>query len=1061
MPSESFLRQMVLTFLFALLAGCGGGGGGGADRPETFSLTIQAAGLAAGDSVTLSGGGATVSFERDGSAILLSAASGTAYNVTIADQSLSTRCSVADPTGNLNGNTTIAVDCAPAPRFSVAGTVSGLEDGQTLILSLGDTAQQVSGNGVFAFDDALFDTQDIALTTAQVPTFLRCSSEGVPPRIEGTDVDGIDVQCVSKVLAPALVADVEVSFTDNSADITNIVAFQGGALFGGGQDTELWFSDGTTSGSREVLDIDPDGDSDPLNFLAVGDRAFFIAEVAKREYRLWQTDGSASGTSEVSAVPADSVTRLRHLGDEVLFVAADPAGGQEIYISDGTEAGTRMLRNILDSDFGSPVGTAFEGAVLNDRLCFAARDTVNGPMELWVTDGSEAGTIQATDLVATFGLQNTELTRFTVFAGAVYFWLDAFDGTGSRVNGLWRSDCTGSGAELVADYASVSRPGRILGADADRLYFAAPKADGGQGLFVADGTAIAEINVAATAPLLFSSLVPTANGTLFLVADGLGAARIWVTAGTTATTQPVVTLPESTLFVALPWALNDAYVYVLGEALWVIDAGTPRQLAPELPAGERFRVIGFHGNDGPIGARLFFQANTTSFGTELWVTDGTNAGTRIAANSVPEVATGNGAASILTDTADGLYFLAERDISGVDLWRTDGTTAGTVLQRTIAEPDDSVSGLRLAEDHLLYSLDLAAGPEVFAAPLAGGAAVPLASGWLGGSIAGDGPWLLPIVSPQLGRTEPWLSDLTTAGTTRMSALATSEQVRMTPWAGQLGDRFLFSGLLASATTNDPDLFQFDSDSGVLSSIEVPEPGCTDSDGTFAKVNGLGLFIAIADNGSRSELWRTDGTESGSFVLASPEPGPAGFSGPDCPSSNGSFAIFSNPGEQGTEPWVTDGTIEGTRLLRDVVPRPESNAFPLFSYSSFPSGIGFAGSFGFFLTRSDAQPELTPRLWRTDGTPEGTLEVPLSGLRISESGAYLLDDDLLYFLAEDSAGDRRLYVSDMTTTTKIVDERFRARWNATLYRTVSSGDGAIYVIGDLGLSGMELHRLLPR
>ncbi len=78
----------------------------------------------------------------------------------------------------------------------------------------------------------------------------------------------------------------------------------------------------------------------------------------------------------------------------VVFSAFTPAFGREIYITDGTTAGTRMIRDIEPGATSSFPATFVE---MNGIIYFTAI-TVNSGSELWRTDGTEFGTYQVAEI---------------------------------------------------------------------------------------------------------------------------------------------------------------------------------------------------------------------------------------------------------------------------------------------------------------------------------------------------------------------------------------------------------------------------------------------------------------------------------------------------------------------------------------------------------------------------------------------------------------------------------------------------------------------------------------
>lgn len=137
------------------------------------------------------------------------------------------------------------------------------------------------------------------------------------------------------------------------------------------------------------------------------------------------------------------------LGDRLLFSADDGESGDEPWISDGTPEGTRLVADIdpvaVEGEIdGSDPSRAhvFEGAAY-----FSAGDGEHG-RELWRTDGTAEGTRLVAD-IGTAG--SADPGEFVEHAGRLWFAAYA-DQTGG---GLWRTDGTADGTELVVDVTDV------------------------------------------------------------------------------------------------------------------------------------------------------------------------------------------------------------------------------------------------------------------------------------------------------------------------------------------------------------------------------------------------------------------------------------------------------------------------------------------------------------------------------------------------------------------------------------------------------------------------------
>ena len=139
---------------------------------------------------------------------------------------------------------------------------------------------------------------------------------------------------------------------------------------------ELWITDGTSSGTQLLLNINQSGAGEATKWLGkINGKQLFSADMGANGIQLWVTDGTANGTILLKDIERnDSVV----LGDRMYLSADDGVTGNELWVTDGTEEGTYMVRDINLGGDSFP-DSHFE---FNDRLFICADDGVHG-WELW------------------------------------------------------------------------------------------------------------------------------------------------------------------------------------------------------------------------------------------------------------------------------------------------------------------------------------------------------------------------------------------------------------------------------------------------------------------------------------------------------------------------------------------------------------------------------------------------------------------------------------------------------------------------------------------------------
>jgi ELWxxDGT repeat protein len=459
---------------------------------------------------------------------------------------------------------------------------------------------------------------------------------------------------------------------------------------------ELWKSDGTESGTVLVQDINPGTlSSSPSRFTDVNGTLFFTA-TQNGQVLLLKTDGTNAGTVPLNSavVSGGTYASLYGFASKLYFMydgykpgIPSTATGREPWVSDGTNAGTMLVKDINmvpNSNAANP------GSLLRvgNTVYFAANNGTNGN-ELWKTDGTEAGTVLLKDIVA--GSSSSSPANFANVNGTIFFTASA---TGFG-NELWKTDGTEAGTVLVKDIrtgTSSSTP-TLLTASGNLLYFVANDGTTGNELWKSDGTAagtvlVSDIVAGTGTPAIQNPV--NLNGTLIFTAVlPAGTRKLWKSDGTGTGTVMIKDVVVGNAAAAIPDELiaYNGKVYfpandgLNGIELWATDGTTAgTNLFLNIATSPTFPNSRPH-NFAVAEGKLYFSAFTASTQYEPWISDGTPAGTNMLIDIDP--GSGGSGPTGFTGMNGMVYFNAGGTTAGRELWKTDGTTAGTVLVKDI------------------------------------------------------------------------------------------------------------------------------------------------------------------------------------------------------------------------------------------------------------------------------------------------------------------------------------------------------------------------------------------
>jgi len=849
---------------------------------------------------------------------------------------------------------------------------------------------------------------------------------------------------------PYLIKDINTTSSNNTKSSlpSEFTEFGGRIFFVATTDaagTEIWSSDGSSSGTSMISDIIPGaGSSTPSLLQAVNGVLLFDARDVNHGIELWTTDGTAAGTrllTDINPGPTSSQPGPRILyKNRLLFAADDGTNGRELWSTDGTAAGTRMIKDISPGSGSSNPGYF---VILGDNVYFLA---ANG---LWKTDGTDAGTVK----VASVSGRNLAVSGSKLF----------FEGFTSATSWeLWVSDGSDSGTHMVTEILSGAKGALdssyyFLGLTPfhDGVLFPADDGVHGREMWFSDGTAAGTRLVRDLTPgavgtwdSSYAYITAFGNHAYFVASDQDHGREVWVTDGTDAGTSLFADLiPGPASSYPYSFVVSAGKLYFLGASasvgslLWVTDGTVSGAQAVSTSLGVT-SPFGASTLLWPAGGKVYFAGTSLLTGGEPWVSDGTGAGTHLIANLLAD-RTPSSDPHTLTAAGNLLFFIATEglpstssDVGGTWLWRTDGTDAGTVKvldnSRSIYEvtptggplvfirvqgdnrflllmSDGTAAGTKSADDfqrrfgNFQFSALFPFGDKLFAAagdsfetslwittPTPEGTALSLGPHIPAGMIDFAGKYAFYAEGPRSYYSYGlWLTDGTPAGTYAVVPDLGDTNERPSPLVIASGTLFFLK------TLRDGKLTLWKSDGTADGTEPVKEFAATTTFQTEFKAAGRNVFIVT--DGS---LWSSDGTAAGTIELTKVTFIPSNERD-DLRAAGNRIVYVNNPSSGTYELWGSDGTKAGTKLLKSLGPY----------YTALTSIDGVV----YFAGVDDAHGN---EIWTTDGTVEGTkLLIDLNpGPASSGPSQFTKVGDRIYFTAYTDATGGELWALPLTTPT---------------------------------------------
>ena len=777
-------------------------------------------------------------------------------------------------------------------------------------------------------------------------------------------------------------------------DIYNIIIYKGNAYFGAYDETygyELWISDGTQDGTKIFKDIaENEISSSPRDFFIFNDKLFFKAYTEATNTELWVSDGTENGTILLKDINPGSSGGMSNtqgyitFNQNFYFFANNGTQGYELWKSDGTTEGTQLVKDIRSGIYDS--NRYFISAVLNNKIVFLADDGINGN-ELWLSDGTSEGTELLTDLNSGYGNGVANTGVFKLVGEKIFF----YGSNGTDQTGLWVTNGTETGTTFI----NTATP-NMLTSDSSNTYvfYYAYNNNNGNVLWKSDGTVngtqiISEVS-ATNSSIMDDNFLLFNDQIFFSGKTEVNGTELWVTDGTSEGTNLFFDLNHT-------YGVNPSQLTTIGDRLFfrgnqygnfgLCTTDGTIEGTKYLDINPDGQSIDEDSEFGMFNGQLVMSANDGIHGYELWISDGTQEGTRMIKDIYPGDDGSMNDYQNFTTIENKIYFSANDGIHGYELWTSDGTESGTHMIKDLRTGGNNYSGF----------------PSNFVSY----------NGYVYFSSFGS----------------LWRTDGTNQGTISIVSLNGLREIKV------VNNKLLMIAETSGTTYGPHDLWVSDGTSGGTEHIQSFGDGIDSSIRFMTILNDELYFVARNPDNARKSIYKSDGTFEGTKLVYDGNTHPEPNIDIDDILTCGEYVYFAVQYELSSnkELWRTDGTQEGTHKIAGQ----ENGNYPYYREMTCQNNNLF------YLAES-----LAKNVWVTNGQLEEP--IPLSFevingpnfIEYDNIGYMAASENKLYFEARNDISGSEIYVTtpifDILNVEENISDIVENQLKAIVYPNPSNG-----------------------